>query len=316
MEYYQPASAASLPVLLIHGGTGKVLPGPTPEEKARTYSAKLEEALYKGYEVLIAGGDSISAVEQSIRILEDSPLFNSGKGSVFTSEDVNELDASIMDGYTLRAGSVAGTRTIRNPVSAARAVMERSKHVMLTGAGADRFAAEQGLEIVDNSYFRVEERWQQHLQLKKEEEQSSEPSKYGTVGAVALDKSGRLAAGTSTGGMMNKKYGRVGDSPIISAGTYANRDAAVSCTGYGEFFIRAAAAHDICARKAYKSLSIDEAAREVIHGQLAEIGGRGGVIALDAGGAFSIRYSTEGMFWGYITAEGKPVVNVCHMIIS
>ncbi|TGE20058.1 isoaspartyl peptidase/L-asparaginase family protein [Hymenobacter elongatus] len=307
--------------ILVHGGSGRLYPEPMPAAKAAAYSAKLTEAAQAGYALLEQGGSSVAAVEASLRILEDSPLFNAGRGAVFSHDEVNELDASVMDGATLRAGAVAGVRTVRNPISAARAVMEQSAHVLLTGSGADAFAAQAGLEIVDPSWFRIEERWEQIQRVKQAERQRAAeqpgppPAKYGTVGAVALDKAGNLAAGTSTGGMLNKKFGRVGDSPLIGAGTYANHCCAVSGTGHGEFFIRHAVAHDIAALVEYKGLPVAEAAALVMQ-KVAAAGGVGGVIALDAQGNIAMPHSTEGLFWAYRKADGQTQVNVCHMIIE
>ncbi|GAA3948271.1 isoaspartyl peptidase/L-asparaginase [Hymenobacter algoricola] len=307
--------------ILIHGGSGRLYPEPMSAAKEAAYTAKLTEAAQAGYAILQQGGRSLDAVEASLRILEDSPLFNAGRGAVFSHDEVNELDASIMDGATLRAGAVAGVRTVRNPILAARAVLEQSAHVLMTGAGADAFAAQAGLEIVDPGWFRTEERWAQIQQLKQAQraapagQPAPPPAKYGTVGAVALDQHGHLAAGTSTGGMLNKKFGRVGDSPIIGAGTYANAICAVSGTGHGEFFIRHAVAHDIAALVEYKGLSVSEAAALVMQ-KVAAAGGVGGVIALDAQGNIAMPHSTEGLFWAYVQADGTAHVNVCHMIIE
>lgn len=248
----------------------------------------------------------------AIAVLEDSPLFNAGKGAVFTYAGKNELDASIMDGSNLKAGAVAGVTTIKNPIKAAYAVMNQSEHVMLSGGGADAFAREQGLEIVDPSYFVDSARYQQYLRRRQAEKQHAgsaaqqEPEKkFGTVGAVALDQYGNLAAGTSTGGMSDKKYGRIGDSPVIGAGTYArNSTCAVSATGWGEFFIRLAVAHDISAMIEYAGLSLEEAADSVIMKKLPALGGDGGIIALDQSGNISMKFNTEGMYRGYIREKG------------
>ncbi|RMI19351.1 MAG: isoaspartyl peptidase/L-asparaginase, partial [Calditrichaeota bacterium] len=272
------------------------------------------------------GGSSLDAVEQTIRVLEDSPLFNAGKGAVFTNAGTNELDASIMDGATLQAGAVAGVKRVKNPISLARLVMEKSPHVMLAGDGADAFAKENGLELVDPHYFYTEQRyqqWQRVLQREKEKQQSqsraapdaasseADEPPLGTVGVVALDKQGNLAAGTSTGGMTNKRWGRVGDSPIIGAGTYAdNRTCAVSCTGHGEYFIRLNVAHDISALMAYKGLSVQEAAEEVILKKLTQLGGTGGVIAIDRNGNIAMPFNTSGMYRGYWLEGGEPVVKI------
>ncbi|MDF7814767.1 isoaspartyl peptidase/L-asparaginase [Hymenobacter sp. YC55] len=315
---------SSLPcTLLLHGGSGRLHPAGTPFPQQTAYTDALTEAAQAGYAVLSKGGTSVEAVEASLRILEDSPLFNAGRGSVFSHAGVNEMDAALMDGATLRAGAVAGVRTVRNPISAARAVMERSSHVLLTGAGADEFAAEMGLATAAPEWFRVEARWQQWQALQQAEALAQAPSpsnlstpKYGTVGAVALDQAGHLAAGTSTGGMLNKKYGRVGDSPLIGAGTYANHVCAVSGTGHGEFFIRHAVAHDIAALTEYRGLSVQQAAELVIHHKVAPAGGRGGVIVLDAQGNVAMPYSTEGMFWALVRADGRVETNICNMVIE
>jgi beta-aspartyl-peptidase (threonine type) len=311
-------------VLVIHGGAGGNLKKEMGQGQEEDYRAGLREALEAGYQVLRKGGSSLDAVETSIRFLEDSPLFNAGKGAVFTSQGTNELDASIMDGQTLMAGAVAGVRRIKNPISLARLVMTRSPHVLLAGDGAEAFAKQQGIELVDPKYFFTERRWQE-LQKAKEAEQpktSSESprgellrsvpqvSKYGTVGAVALDGAGNLAAGTSTGGMTNKRPGRIGDSPIIGAGTYANNHTcAVSATGRGEYFIRLAVAHDISALMEYKGLSLNEAASRVIE-KVTKLGGEGGVIALDRNGNIATPYNTPGMFRAYVGPDGKVVVKI------
>ncbi|WP_017731213.1 isoaspartyl peptidase/L-asparaginase family protein [Nafulsella turpanensis] len=302
--------------IVIHGGSGRLYKEEMPPEKEEAYKSALTAAVQEGYAILKEGGTAVAAVEASIRMLEDSPLFNAGKGAVFSSDGLNELDAAIMDGKTMKAGSVAGTRTIRNPITAARAVMEQSEHVMLTGAGADGFAAASGLQIVDPSYFKIEERWEQIQQLKQQEQASGKQSKYGTVGAVALDRSGSLAAGTSTGGMLNKKWGRIGDTPVIGAGTYANQISAVSCTGYGEFFIRYTVARDIAALMEYKNLSVEEASREVLFNKVTRAGGAGGVITLDVKGNMAALHSTEGMFWASMIKDNPCQVNVCNMIIE
>jgi beta-aspartyl-peptidase (threonine type) len=290
-------------------------PPGTPFPRQAAYARTLGEAARAGFDVLSAGGSGVDAIETSLRQLEDSPLFNAGRGSVFSHAGINEMDAALMDGATLLAGAVAGVRTVKNPISAARAVLERSAHVLLTGAGADEFAAIAGLEIVPPAWFRTEERWQQWQALQQAEASVPAP-KYGTVGAVALDRAGRLAAGTSTGGMLNKKFGRVGDSPLIGAGTYANHLCAVSGTGHGEFFIRHAVAHDIAALMEYKGLSVQEAAQLVIHHKVAPAGGLGGVIALDRQGNVAMPYSTGGLFWALASADGRTETNVCNMVIE
>jgi beta-aspartyl-peptidase (threonine type) len=299
---------AAEPVFVIHGGAGVVAKEVTPE-KEKAIRADLQRALETGYAVLTSGGSSLDAVSRAIVLLEDSPLFNAGKGAVFNHDGRNELDASIMDGATLRAGSVANVHKVKNPILLARAVMEKSQHVMLVGDGAEAFAESIGMTLVDPKYFYTQERWQQ-LQdaLKAEQAEKVDPAKaphHGTVGAVALDKAGHLAAGTSTGGMTNKRYGRVGDSPVIGAGTYANAKCAVSATGWGEFYIRANAAHDICARVEYRNAPVAQAADEVVMGVVPKLGGDGGVIALDADGNFATPFNTEGMYRGWIDRDGK-----------
>src|SRR5688572_6110374 len=293
--------------LVIHGGAGTITRSNLSPEKEKAYLLKLQEALDSGYAVLEDGGKSVDAVIAAIRIMENSPLFNAGKGAVFTHDERNELDASIMDGSNLMAGAVAGVTTIKNPITAAYAVMTNSNHVMLVGKGAEEFAEEQGLEIVPPSYFFDSIRYNQLLKLKgKETSYAPNDKKFGTVGCVALDRYGNLAAGTSTGGMSNKKYGRVGDSPIIGAGTYANNlTCAVSATGWGEYFIRLNVAHDVHALMEYAHLSIREAADSVVLKKLPRLGGDGGVIALDRQGNFTMPFCTEGMYRGYITKKGE-----------
>ncbi|HEX6640485.1 MAG TPA: isoaspartyl peptidase/L-asparaginase, partial [Thermoanaerobaculia bacterium] len=267
-------AGAQKAMLVIHGGAGTITKATMTPEAEKAYREALEQSLKIGHAVLAKGGSSLDAVEASIRFMEDNPLFNAGKGAVFTHDGRNELDAAIMDGRTKGAGSVAGVTIIRNPISAARAVMEKSEHVMMVGRGAELFATQQGLEIVDPTYFWTERRWkglQEELLKEKGQKPKAEApfaseKKFGTVGAVALDKNGNLAAGTSTGGMTNKKYGRVGDAPIIGAGTYAsNESVAVSATGHGEFFIRWTVAHDIAALVQYRGMTVQQAGDEVIH---------------------------------------------------
>lgn len=292
--------------LVIHGGAGTILKQNTPPEKETAFTEKLNEALSTGYKILETGGTSLDAVNAVINILEDSPLFNAGKGAVLTEKGEAELDASIMEGKTLAAGAVAGVKHIKNPINLARTVMEKSPHVMMIGDGAEEFAKQNNHEFVDNKYFITEERWQQYI--KKIE---TKDKKHGTVGCVALDKNGNLAAGTSTGGMMMKKFGRVGDAPIIGAGTYANNNTcAVSATGHGEYFIRLGVAKDISSLMEYKSHSLDQAAKEVINVKLAKLGGVGGVIAIDKNGNISMPFNTEGMFRGYHISGGSPVVKM------
>lgn len=314
-----PAMAAAAdtakPLLVIHGGAGVTRKSMTAAEETAARAA-LEQALRQGHAQLAAGKPALDAVTAALTVLEDDPHFNAGKGAVFTHDGKNELDASLMDGATLRAGAVAGVHRVKNPILLARAVMERSKHVMMAGEGAERFAQEAGVELVDPSYFRTEKRWQQ-LQdaLKREaagqaEVESEAIRHFGTVGAVALDAQGHLAAGTSTGGMTNKRYGRIGDSPIIGAGTYANAVCAVSGTGWGEFYIRTAAAHEICARVAYLKETPAQAGEAVIDQIIPKLGGDGGAIVLGADGSAAFPFNTEGMFRGWIGVDGVPHVAI------
>jgi len=290
-------------VLVIHGGAGTILKANMTDEQEQQIKAKMQEALNVGAEILKNGGSSLDAVTETICVLEDSPLFNAGKGAVFTAEGVNEMDASIMDGRDLNAGAVAGVRSIKNPIRAARAVMEDSPHVLLAGAGADAFALHEGLDIVDPSYFFTQRRWDSYQKVKAKKEQGE---KHGTVGAVALDKHGNLAAATSTGGMTYKMKGRIGDSPIIGAGTYAdNNTCAVSATGHGEFFMRNVVAYDISALMKYKGISLKEAANEVIQKKLKSIGGDGGIIAVDKDGNFTMTFNTAGMYRAFVTSDGE-----------
>jgi beta-aspartyl-peptidase (threonine type) len=305
---------AAVPVLVIHGGAGVIRKNLTPE-KEKLARADLEAALNAGYSVLKDGGSSLDAVTKAIRVLEDSPRFNAGKGAVFTHEGRNELDSAIMDGATLRAGAIAGVHRVKNPVLLARAVMEKSPHVFLTGDGAETFAKTVGIELVEPDYFRTDERWQQLQEALKAEKNKQASSlgraiHYGTVGAVALDRAGHLAAATSTGGMTNKRWGRIGDSPLIGAGTYANAHCAVSATGWGEYYIRAVAAHDICARVEYAKTPVAQAAREVVMDVIPKLGGDGGVIALDADGNFAMPFNTDGMYRGWVDREGKMHVAI------
>jgi beta-aspartyl-peptidase (threonine type) len=303
-------SAQTRTMLVMHGGAGTITRQNMTPELEKQYREKLEEALRTGHAILAKGGAGLDAVETSIRILEDSPLFNAGKGAVFTHEGRNELDAAIMDGRTKKAGSVAGVTIVKNPISLARAVMEKSPHVMMAGKGAELFATTVGLEIVDPSYFWTERRWKALQQeLMNEQKNTPEPKHMGTVGAVALDQRGNLAAGTSTGGTTNKRYGRVGDAPIIGAGTYAeNESVAVSCTGTGEYFIRWTVAYDIAALYKYRGMTVQQAGDEVIHKKLEPAGGDGGAIILDAKGNFALPFNTSGMYRGWIGADGVPHV--------
>lgn len=306
------ARAANAPrpiVLVIHGGAG-VMPASelTPEREA-AFRAGLNAALEAGFAVLNGGGTSLDAVTTAVKTMEDNPLFNAGRGAVLTHKGEAELDASIMEGKQLRAGSVAGVMHVKNPIELARLVMEKSPHVMLIGSGAEEFALEQGVTLVPSAYFVTPHRQEQ---LKRAiEKESEKPPGSGTVGAVALDREGNLAAATSTGGMTNKRHGRVGDSPIIGAGTYANNaSCAVSATGYGEYFIRSVVAHDICALVEYKKLPLDAAVREVIHNKLPKLGGDGGVIAVDTRGHTALDFSSEGMFRAQLRSDGKREVMI------
>jgi len=319
-------SAQQKYVMVIHGGAGTILKKNMSAEKEAAYIAVLTQALQAGYAQIKAGKTSLDAVEATIHVLENDPHFNAGKGAVFTHDGRNELDAAIMDGKTLMAGAVAGVTIIKNPISAARAVMEKSEHVMLVGAGADLFAKEVGLEIVNPKYFWTKERWEGLQKAIKEDstkavlDHGSKKSelfgvknldyKFGTVGCVALDKAGNLAAGTSTGGMTNKKYGRVGDAPIIGAGTYCNNETAgISCTGWGEFYIRNVVAKTISDLMEYKGLSVAEASKIAID-KVDKMGGNGGLIALDKQGNMTMPFNTEGMYRGAITADGKIEVSI------
>jgi len=298
--------------MVIHGGAGTIERSEMTPENERAHRAGLERALRAGYAVLKRGGPSLDAVEATIRVLEDDPLFNAGKGAVFTHEGTNELDASIMDGGSLKAGAVAAVKRIRNPISLARLVMEKSPHVMLEGDGAEAFARELGIRFVDQKYFYTDERWRE-LEKEKGKHSPAPKSKqdgHGTVGAVALDIAGNLAAGTSTGGTTNKLYGRIGDSPIIGAGTYANNQTCgVSCTGDGEYFIRAVVAHDVSVMMEYKGMTVQQAAQAAIE-KVGKLGGTGGLIALDKDGNFAMPFNTSGMYRGRIDAEGKISVEI------
>jgi beta-aspartyl-peptidase (threonine type) len=293
--------------LVVHGGVGTHLESVADAER-KGYLEGLTQALQAGHAILARGDSALDAVEAAVRVLEDAPLFNAGRGAVFTSAGTHELDAAIMDGSTLRAGAVAAVQRIANPIRLARMVMEQSTHVMLVGDGAEAFARERGLPWVDPSYFRVEARW---VELERARREAAEGSGHlGTVGAVALDGHGNLAAATSTGGMTNKRLGRVGDSPIFGAGTYAdNGSCAVSATGQGEYFIRTAAAHDLGARVRYDRCSVEAAARAVIE-RIGRLGGQGGVIAVDGRGEIALVCNTAVMFRGRIGADGHPWVAI------
>lgn len=324
-------------ILVVHGGAGTILPSEVTADKEAAYKAGIQAALEKGYAVLKNNGTALDAVTEAVKVLEDNPLFNAGKGAVFTNAGTNEMDAAIMDGKTRAAGSVAGVKTIRNPITAARAVMEKSPHVMLAGTGAEQFAAENNCTIVDPSYFYTPERWEalqrvkmqdsinnqikkRHAIMKDSSVQKGQiavadtlfyhNSRFGTVGAVALDMSGNLAAATSTGGMTNKKWGRIGDAPIIGAGTYAdNATCAVSCTGWGEYFIRVGVAKSISDQLKYTKATIATAAQNALD-EVAGLGGDGGVIALDSNGNYTMRFNTAGMYRGVIMPGGRTEIAI------
>jgi beta-aspartyl-peptidase (threonine type) len=307
--------------LVVHGGAGTIDRSKMTPEREREYRAGLERALAAGYEILKRGGSSLDATEAAVRVLEDDPHFNAGKGAVFTSAGANELDAAIMDGKTLKAGAVAAIKRIKNPVSLARLLMEKSGHVMMDGEGAEAFAQENGVELLpDQKYFYTQERWDALQKIKTAEKQRTgragkafvitDQDRHGTVGAVALDQDGDLAAATSTGGTTNKRPGRVGDSPVIGAGTYANNaTCAVSATGDGEYFIRATVAHDVSALMEYRGMSLKEAAQTVLE-KVARLGGAGGLIAIDRQGNITLPFNTSGMYRGYVDPNGKLVVEI------
>lgn len=316
-------------VLVIHGGAGTILKSQMTPEKEKAYQDGLDEALRIGNAILQKGGTALDAVEAAVRSMEDNPLFNAGKGAVFTNEGKNELDAAIMNGKTLAAGSVAGVTTIKNPIRAARAVMEKSPHVMMTGPGAEKFAKQAGIEIVDPSYFHTDSRWKDLQRAKSEDsakmkldhsdtvkrtslrQPENRDFKYGTVGAVALDRHGNLAAATSTGGMTNKKFGRVGDVPIIGSGTYANNSTvAISCTGWGEFFIRLVMAKSISDMMEFGKMPLKKAADEMIMKRLPALGGEGGLIAVDKDGNIAMPFSSAGMYRGFIDNKGKKEIGI------
>jgi L-asparaginase / beta-aspartyl-peptidase len=333
-----PVATAAIPAptgtafgMVVHGGAGTIeRASMTPELEAQ-YRAALEQALHAGHRILANGGTSLDAVEAAVRVLEDAPLFNAGRGAVFTSEGRNELDAAIMDGRTLQAGAIAGVTRVKNPISLARLVMEQSPHVLLIREGAEVFAGEHNVEVVPESYFFTESRWNA---LRRALEAAGRPMpqrppgvaggdgaaytgsdneddrRFGTVGAVALDRHGNLAAATSTGGMTAKRFGRVGDVPIIGGGTYASPHCAVSATGHGEFFIRNVVAYDICARKEYLNLSLQQAAHDVVMSRLVQQGGDGGIIAMDAQGNYTMPFNSSGMYRGRIDASGRVTVAI------
>ncbi|MCJ8497943.1 isoaspartyl peptidase/L-asparaginase [Chryseobacterium salipaludis] len=310
-------------ILVIHGGAGTILKSEMSPAKEAEYQAKLKEALLAGYAQWKAGKPAVQTVTSAIMVLEDSPLFNAGRGAVFTADGKNELDASIMRGQDKAAGAIAGVHTIKNPITAAVAVMEKSEHVMLSGAGAEAFAAAQKLEIVDPEYFWTQDRWNSLQKIKNKENKKTTAmsagksypeayevdQKFGTVGAVALDKNGYLAAGTSTGGMTNKKYGRIGDAPIIGAGTYADNNVGISATGWGEYFIRATAARTVAAKMEYQQKDVAAATQEVID-EIGKMGGDGGMIALDRAGNIAMPFNTAGMYRGAINEDGEILIEI------
>ncbi len=309
--------------IVIHGGAGTILKENMTDSLEEEYKRVLDLAVSKGYDILKNGGNSLDAVTQTIIILEDSPLFNAGKGAVFTNEGKNELDASIMDGKSKAAGAVASVTRVKNPITLARAIMEVSEHVMMVGPGAEKFAEQNGVELVDPNYFFTAKRWE-GLKKAKELEKTEldhaaalhydvtiKDQKFGTVGCVALDKKGNIAAGTSTGGMTNKRYGRVGDAPIIGAGTYAdNATCGVSATGWGEFFIRNVVAYDIAAQMQYKNVSLADAAKETIQKKVPEMGGDGGIIAIDKDGNIIMEFNTAGMYRASVDKSGTKTIAI------
>jgi beta-aspartyl-peptidase (threonine type) len=311
--------------IIIHGGAGTILKKNMTDEKEAAYKAKLEEAIKVGYTILKNGGTSTEAVLKTIQVMEESPLFNAGKGAVFTNAGTNELDASFMDGKTLNAGAVAGVKDVKSPIELAIKIMTDSEHVMLSGEGASTFAKEKGLEMVDPSYFYTENRFQSLQKIIKQEktqldhdakkanfyDPTIKDSKFGTVGCVALDKNGNIAAGTSTGGMTNKRWGRIGDAPIIGSGTYANNNTCgVSSTGWGEYFIRSQVAYDISAQMEYQKKSLKEATKDVIQNKLTKLGGTGGIVALDKNGNMSFEFNTEGMYRASMDEKGELILKI------
>lgn len=303
-------------VLAIHGGAGTLLKSQMSPEKEAAYTQALKESLEAGNAILRDGGTAMLAVEMAVMFMEDSPLFNAGKGSVFTADGTHEMDASIMSGIDLTAGAVCGVSGIKNPIALARSVIDHTDHVMLAGRGAEQFAKEIGIEIMPDSYFHDDFRHRQWLSVKGTDEIALDHNinvdkKFGTVGAVALDVHGNIAAATSTGGMTNKKYGRIGDSPIIGAGTYANNSTcAVSCTGSGEFFIRGVVAYEVSALMEFKGLSLKEACDTVVHDRLLKINGDGGLIAVDSKGNYELPFNTEGMYRGVVDTSGQINISI------
>ena len=294
--------------IVVHGGAGTILKKNMSDEMELAYKLKLEEAINAGYNILEKNGSSKDAVEETIKILENSELFNAGKGSVLSNKGVVEMDASIMNGKNLNAGAISGIKTIKNPISAARLVMEKSEHVFLSGEGAEEFAKLQGLDIINNEYFITETRLKSLLNAKKRD--SIKDNKFGTVGCVAIDKFGNITSGTSTGGMTNKKWNRIGDVPIIGAGTYANNNTCgISSTGWGEYFIRNVVAYDISSQIEYKKISIDLAAKNTLK-KVKDLGGNGGVIGIDKNGNILMDFNTEGMYRGYKKSDGESEISI------
>ena len=294
--------------IVVHGGAGTILKKNMSDEMELAYKLKLEEAINAGYNILEKNGSSKDAVEETIKILENSELFNAGKGSVLSNKGLVEMDASIMNGQNLNAGAISGIKTIKNPISAARLVMEKSEHVFLSGKGAEEFAKLQGLDIINNEYFITETRLKSLLNAKKRD--SIKDNKFGTVGCVAIDKFGNISSGTSTGGMTNKKWNRIGDVPIIGAGTYANNNTCgISSTGWGEYFIRNVVAYDISSQIEYKKISIDLAAKNTLK-KVKDLGGNGGVIGIDKNGNILMDFNTEGMYRGYKKSDGESEISI------
>ena len=300
--------------IAIHGGAGTILKSSMTIEKENAYNSALRESLETGYQILAKGKSALDAVEAAVISLENCPLFNAGKGAVFTHDGKHEMDASIMEGKHLNAGAVAGLKNVKNPVGLARLVMEKSEHVLMSGAGAEDFARSLNVPFESDDYFFVQQRYDQLMEMHKSGKTSLDHApekKFGTVGAVALDQNGNLAAATSTGGMTNKQYGRIGDTPVIGAGTYANnKTCAVSCTGHGEFFLRAVVAYDVSCLMEYKGMSLDQACNHVVKEKLVALGGEGGLIAIDAAGNFSLTFNSEGMYRGMRNSEGKSIVAI------
>lgn len=305
--------------IAIHGGAGTILKSKMTPEREADIRATLTESLRMGYALLNEGGCALDAVQKAVNVMEDSPLFNAGKGAVFTHDGKNEQDATVVDGFSGQAGAVASVCSIANPIDLAKKVMSDSPHVLLMGDGAERFAVEHGMELVDNKYFYTEQRWEQLQRALAKEQQASdnkgdlslsEDDKHGTIGAVALDSQGHLAAATSSGGMTNKRYGRVGDSAIVGAGTFADDLCAVSTTGHGEFFQRGVVAYDVAALMRHRGLSLAEATDLSVQTKLTDRGGTGGLIAIDKDGNIALPFNTEGMYRGYLMAGGEPVVEI------